>query len=122
MHALHCWLHAQTQELRTGDEFWGAEQTAKQLKSASYFTTATSKSASKAASSSTSSSSSDDVPELLQAVLQGGSDSALCLSAFGAALWHLKRCLIDHDLVSMRRCVQCTPVYILCIHLLILYM
>jgi hypothetical protein len=104
MHALHYWLHTQTQELRTGDEFWGAEQTAKQLKSATYFTTATvTKSASKAASSS-SSSSSDDVPELLQAVLQGSSDSVLCLSAFGAALWHLKRSLIDHDLVSMRRC------------------
>jgi hypothetical protein len=94
---------AQTQELRTGDEFWGAEQTAKQLKAATYFSTATSKSASKAGSSS--SSSSEEVPQLLQAVLQGGSDSALCLSAFGAALWHLKRSLIDHDLVSMRRCV-----------------
>ncbi len=40
-------------------------------------------------------------PPILQAAINGGDDSSLCISALGAAIWYLRRALIEHDLLTM---------------------
>jgi DNA mismatch repair protein MSH6 len=48
-------------------------------------------------------------PAVLQAVATGGEDSELAMSALGAAVWQLRRCLIDHDLLTMQRFAPYIP-------------
>ncbi|CAM9479643.1 unnamed protein product, partial [Discosporangium mesarthrocarpum] len=79
--------------LRKDEEFWSAPRTISEIKKARYFPCDTSKG--------------EDLlqhwPPILKAVVDGGNDGALALSALGGALWHTRRALIDHDLLSMQR-------------------
>lgn len=95
--------------LREGAEFWDAPRTVIELKDGRYFHGGRKEgqdgdSASNAAC--------DDVlqwPPIVRAVIEGGKDGAMALSALGGATWHTRRALIDHDLLSMQRFVAYIP-------------
>lgn len=110
MHMIKCMAPlASIVILHEGAEFWDAPRTVKELKDGRYFHVGRKEgqdgdSASNAAS--------DDVsqwPPILRAVIDGGNDGAMALSALGGATWHTRRALIDHDLLSMQRFVAYIP-------------
>lgn len=90
--------------LRGDDEFWDHTRTIRELHKGKYFD-----------GDGSSESASDDTdrtrrwPPILRAVVEGGRDGALALSALGATIWHTRRALIDHDLLSMRRFAAYIP-------------
>lgn len=87
------------------DEFWDHSRTLKELQDGKYF------GAGKMNKEKLDVSTEDagQWPEILGAVIEGGNDGALALSALGAIMWHTRRALIDHDLLSMRRFVAYIP-------------
>lgn len=87
---------AMVTELRPKEEFWGAQTTLKEITKGNYFTSSDDKKDAEQGSMA-------NWPAVLKAAVEGGEDGALCVAALGGALWHLKRSLIDHDLVSMGR-------------------
>lgn len=88
--------------LRKGDEFWDASRTIQELHKGKYFEIAEDGDTNKR---STKPEKSDIThwPSILRAVVDGGKDGAMALSALGGAIWHIRRALIDHDLLSMQR-------------------
>ena len=92
--------------LQKGDEFWDANRTVQELRVGRYFE----KTDSSTSSSTNTNVKTDDAsldtcawPPIVGAVINGGKDGALALSALGGATWHIRRALIDHDLLSMKR-------------------
>lgn len=95
--------------LQNGDEFWDASRTVQELKHRRYFhATGRDGQERKGADDSTSNGVAD-WPPILRAVVDGGNDGAMALSALGGATWHTRRALIDHDLLSMKRFVAYIP-------------
>ncbi|CAN0296349.1 unnamed protein product, partial [Hapterophycus canaliculatus] len=94
--------------LQTGSEFWDASRTVGELKDRQYFRAERTKGQANAVGDAESN---DlvDWPPILRAVVEGGKDGAMALSALGGATWHTRRALIDHDLLSMRRFVAYIP-------------
>ncbi len=91
--------------LQKGAEFWDASRTVQELKDRRYFHTAGKDGKEKSTDD-------GDVaswPPILRAVVDGGKDGAMALSALGGATWHTSRALIDHDLLSMKRFVAYVP-------------
>lgn len=90
--------------LRKGDEFWDAPRTIEELHKGRYFENTEDGSTSKL-STKPRKGNSDTThwPSILRAVIDGGTDGAMALSALGGAIWHIRRALIDHDLLSMQR-------------------
>lgn len=92
--------------LREGAEFWDAPRTVKELKDGRYFHVG------RKEGQDGDNAASDDVfqwPAIVRAVIDGGKDGAMALSALGGATWHTRRALIDHDLLSMQRFVAYIP-------------
>lgn len=110
MHMIKCMAPlASHVMLQNGDEFWDAPRTVQELKDRRYFHTAgRDGQAGKNADDSTSNGFAD-WPPILRAVVDGGKDGAMALSALGGATWHTRRALIDHDLLSMKRFVAYIP-------------
>ncbi|DAZ96388.1 TPA: hypothetical protein N0F65_010755 [Lagenidium giganteum] len=73
-------------ELRVGKEFWDANSTINEIERAGYFQE-------------------QGWPEQVQALLNidktPKDDAQLAISAFGGCIWHLRRSIIDHELVSL---------------------
>lgn len=93
--------------LRGGDEFWDASRTVQELKDGRYFDVSDSFNTHEGVNA--------DLetcawPPILRAVIDGGNDGALALSALGGVTWHIRRALIDHDLLSMKRFGAYIPV------------
>lgn len=87
--------------LRKSEEFWDASRTIEELRRGKYF-----EGTSEDRSTRTDAKPKDDFsqwPPILRAVVDGGKDGAMALSALGGAIWHTRRALIDHDLLSMKR-------------------
>lgn len=81
------------EQLSPGTEFWEATKTLKFLQEAEYFNDG----------------SSQEWPEALKKMTNGDNagltsadDCELALSALGACIWYLKKCLIEHELLSMK--------------------
>lgn len=90
--------------LSDGDEFWDALRTVQELKDGQYFRAKIENDGNDTGK--LGSATSNDVaywPPIVRAVIDGGKDGAMALSALGGATWHIRRALIDHDLLSMRR-------------------
>ncbi|CAM9452412.1 unnamed protein product [Ectocarpus sp. 13 AM-2016] len=94
--------------LHKGTEFWDASRTVQELKNRRYFRNE-SNAKDKSNADDGKGSNVEDWPPILRAVVEGGKDGALALSALGGATWHTRRALIDHDLLSMRRFVAYIP-------------
>lgn len=91
--------------LRKGDEFWDHLRTQRELLEGRYFH-------GESADKHHKTSSTDEIthwPAILRAVIEGGQDGALALSALGGVMWHTRRALIDHDLLSMQRFAAYIP-------------
>lgn len=87
--------------LRKSEEFWDASRTIDELRRGKYF-----ESTQEDCKRRTDEKPKDDTtqwPSILRAVVDGGKDGAMALSALGGAIWHTRRALIDHDLLSMKR-------------------
>lgn len=102
LHMIKCMAPLASQvALRQGDEFWDAPRTVQELKDGRYFhataTTSTEEAKHPHADSTV------NWPPILRAVIDGGKDGAMALSALGGATWHTRRAMIDHDLLSMQR-------------------
>lgn len=106
MHMIKCMApQASHVILQKGAEFWDAPRTVQELKDRQYF---------HAADKNGKENSVDNEgvagwPPILRAVVDGGKDGAMALSALGGATWHTSRALIDHDLLSMKRFVAYIP-------------
>ncbi|CAM9425822.1 unnamed protein product [Phaeothamnion confervicola] len=105
-------------ELRPGDDMWTAERTVQELERGRYFELAADKSGggnggggggSSGRGGSSGGGGREQWPHILRLLLAGGKDGALALSALGGATSHLKRGLIDHDMLSMRRFAPYVP-------------
>lgn len=94
--------------LHNGTEFWDASRTVQELKNRRYFRNE-SNAKEKSSAGGGKGSNVEDWPPILRAVVEGGKDGALALSALGGATWHTRRALIDHDLLSMRRFAAYIP-------------
>lgn len=110
MHMIKCMAPlASIVILHEGAEFWDAPRTVKELKGGRYFRGGGKEGHGQ---DSGNDAASDDVsqwPPILRAVIDGGKDGAMALSALGGATWHTRRALIDHDLLSMERFVAYIP-------------
>lgn len=95
--------------LQNGDEFWDAPRTFQELKDRRYFQAAGSDGQERKSADGATSKGIADWPPILRAVVDGGKDGAMSLSALGGAIWHTRRALIDHDLLSMKRFVAYIP-------------
>lgn len=95
--------------LQTGTEFWDASRTIRELKDRRYFQAERMKGQASVSAGNAESTDVVDWPPILRAVVDGGRDGAMALSALGGATWHTRRALIDHDLLSMRRFVAYIP-------------
>lgn len=87
--------------LRKGNEFWDAARTIEELHKGNYFDMRKEEGLGKTTKKTTT-----DIrhwPSILRAVVEGGKDGSMALSALGGATWHTRRALIDHDLLSMQR-------------------
>lgn len=89
--------------LQEADEFWDATRTVQELKDGRYFLAGSKVGQSKQTTDEAVGDGIADWPPILRAVIDGGKDGAMALSALGGATWHTRRALIDHDLLSMRR-------------------
>lgn len=94
--------------LRGGDEFWDSSRTVQELKDKRYFDVIDSSNAHDERVNAVLETCA--WPPILRAVIDGGDDGALALSALGGATWHIRRALIDHDLLSMKRFGAYIPV------------
>ncbi|KAG5174932.1 muts protein 6 [Tribonema minus] len=89
-HLLKCMVpNALLTQLIPGADYWGPEKTRKEITAAGYFKP-----------NADTKGGEEHWPELLRAVVAGGADAELCLAAAGAAVAHLRRSLIDHDLAE----------------------
>lgn len=95
--------------LQTGTEFWDASRTIGELKDRQYFRAERTKGQANPSLGDAERNDVADWPPILRAVVEGGKDGAMALSALGGATWHTRRALIDHDLLSMRRFVAYIP-------------
>eukprot|EP00752_Nemacystus_decipiens_P016520 g14766.t2 len=95
--------------LRNGDEFWDAPRTVRELKDRRYFHATGRDGHERTSADDSTSNNIADWPPILRAVVDGGKDGAMALSALGGATWHIRRALIDHDLLSMKRFVAYIP-------------
>ncbi|CAM9367467.1 unnamed protein product [Chrysoparadoxa australica] len=92
LHLIKCLAPgAKPEVLMPGTEFFSSKDATRMLEKGKYFDEE------------------QGMPELLQAAVAGKEDSALCLSSLGGVLWHLKRSLIDHDMLSMRKFTAYVP-------------
>lgn len=90
-------------------EFWDGPRTVQELKDRRYFNAAGKAGQEKSNSANATRTDVADWPPILRAVVDGGKDGAMALSALGGATWHTRRALIDHDLLSMQRFVAYIP-------------
>ena len=82
----------------TGSEFWDDTRTLKELASSSYF------------SSTGVDDGNFDWPKILEEMLDNSdpvratvaNGYQLAISAFGACVWYLRQCCIDHELLSLK--------------------
>lgn len=83
-------------EYLRGDEFPSASDTIKSIETGNYFDK---------------DSFINSLPPILQAIIDGSHDgsSSLVLSAFGGALWQLKRSLIDYEIISLGKILAYVP-------------
>lgn len=95
--------------LRRGDEFWDGPRTVEELKDRRYFHAAVKAGQEKNSAADATRNDVADWPPILRAVVDGGKDGAMALSALGGATWHTRRALIDHDLLSMQRFAAYIP-------------
>lgn len=89
--------------LRKSDEFWDASRTLQELADGRYFDPASGSGQGANGGSVAENKRFTHWPPILRAIVEGGKDGAMALSALGGATWHTRRALIDHDLLSMRR-------------------
>lgn len=103
MHMIKCMAPVASHVvLRKDDEFWGAPRTVQELMDGRYFHTL-SKNGQDGQDADDKCNEIGHWPSILRAVIDGGKDGAMALSALGGAIWHTRRALIDHDLLSMQR-------------------
>lgn len=95
--------------LQKGAEFWDGPRTVQELKDRRYFLAAGKAGQEKDSADDATRNDVADWPPILRAVVDGGKDGAMALSALGGATWHTRRALIDHDLLSMQRFVAYIP-------------
>lgn len=88
--------------LRKGDEFWNAPRTIQELHNGRYFQ-ATGMDGQNKPDPSSNEGDTTHWPKILRAAVDGGKDCSMALSTLGGATWHIRRALIDHDLLSMKR-------------------
>lgn len=81
-------------ELRTGSEFWDAQRTVDELDGAGYFAE---------------SGWPESVLEFLEMDKTVKANGMLAVSALGGCVWHLRRCIIDQELVSLGNFKRYTP-------------
>lgn len=95
--------------LRKGAEFWDGPRTVQELEDRRYFQATGKAGQEKNGAADATLNDMADWPPILRAVVDGGKDGAMALSALGGATWHTRRALIDHDLLSMQRFVAYIP-------------
>jgi len=99
--------NARVEMLAAGTEFWDRDKAVVELKRGRYFGAASKRADAAPADASTDGTS--RWPALVQAVIGGGPDSALCVSALGGLCFYLRRNLVDHQLLSMQRFAPYVP-------------
>lgn len=110
MHMIKCMAPLATHMiLQKGVEFWDGSRTVQELKDHRYFQAEGKAGQGKNKPADATRTDVADWPPILRAVINGGKDGAMALSALGGATWHTRRALIDHDLLSMQRFVAYIP-------------